>query len=353
MEEKAIAVNMDQKTIVTLTCITCRLTFNDNEIMRKHYKTDFHRFNLKRKVANLPPVPEELFNQKINDLQSKGEHCAPKGSHHLKKNKQHKLRQEKQTQAPQAKAQQSLPLPLQTKKSTPTEVTNTESVSTKTEEDMIDEKIAAAPVLTLKDSLFDRHRCQDFGSNLQYMTREFGFFIPEIEYMKDLPGLIRYLGQKISIGNTCIYCEKTFYSLDATRDHMRSVSHCKLLWEDNEEEYADFYDLEAANKRFGIVSVDGESENVYVSNTNELVLADKNKALGHRALQVYYKQRPHSAAQSQLITSLMQEHKRLAAIERQQNTNMSRKALNIKNEWRLKMGMQNNHQAHYRNQNPL
>jgi len=78
-----------------------------------------------------------------------------------------------------------------------------------------------------------------------------------------------------------------------------------------------------------LLSVDRDPENVYVSKTNELVLIDKNKALGHRALQIYYKQRPHSA-QSQLITSLMQEHKRLAAIEQQQNTNISRKAQNVK-----------------------
>jgi pre-60S factor REI1 len=46
------------------------------------------------------------------------------------------------------------------------------------------------------------------------------FFIPEIEYLKDIEGLIKYLGEKISIGNTCIWCEKTFYSIEATQAHM-------------------------------------------------------------------------------------------------------------------------------------
>jgi len=184
---------------------------------------------------------------------------------------------------------------------------------------MIDEKIAAAPVLTLKDSLFDRHQSPDFESNIRYMTRQFGFFIPEIEYIKDIQGLIVYLGQKISIGNTCIYCEKTFYSLEATRDHMRSMSHCKILWEDNEGEYADYYDLEAADRRFGIstpAANESNNNSVYVSKNNELVIADKNKVVGHRALQVYYKQRHNHSSYHQLVTSLMQEHKRLAAIEK-------------------------------------
>jgi len=223
----------------------------------------------------------------------------------------------------------------------------------KTEEEIIDEKISSAPVLTLKDSLFDRHQSNDFTSNLRYMTREFGFFIPEIEYLKDLAGLIRYLGQKISIGNTCIYCEKVFYSLDATRDHMRDVSHCKILWDENEEEYVDFYDLEAADKRFIVSVADEDSDNVYVSNHNELVLVDKNKLLGHRALQVYYKQRPNYNSHQQLITSLMQEHKRLAALEKQKKVNLDRRALNSQNNRSLKLGMKHNFQAHFRDQNGL
>lgn len=48
-----------------LTCITCRLLFSTNKEQREHYKTDLHRFNLKRKVANLPPVNQQAFQQKM------------------------------------------------------------------------------------------------------------------------------------------------------------------------------------------------------------------------------------------------------------------------------------------------
>jgi len=215
---------------------------------------------------------------------------------------------------------------------------------------MIEEKIATSPVLTLKDSLFDRHQSSDFESNLQYMTHEFGFFIPELEYLKDLPGLITYLGQKISVGNSCIYCEKSFYSLEATRDHMRSLSHCKILWDDNENEYSDYYDLDAADKRFP-ASPDRDGV-VYISKNNELVLSDKNKILGHRTLQVYYKQRSHSEGHQQLITSLMQEHKRLAALEKQCQLNPDKKAFQKRFRNDLKVGLANNHQLRYREQNP-
>ena len=45
-----------------LTCHTAPgRTFGSMEEMKAHYKTDWHRYNLKRKVAGLPPLPKEQF----------------------------------------------------------------------------------------------------------------------------------------------------------------------------------------------------------------------------------------------------------------------------------------------------
>ena len=49
----------------TYTCITCRVAFRDLEVQRQHYKSDWHRYNLKRKVAELPPVSVEEFQRKV------------------------------------------------------------------------------------------------------------------------------------------------------------------------------------------------------------------------------------------------------------------------------------------------
>ena len=35
------------------------------ELQKAHYKTDWHRYNLKRKVADLPPVTAENFQQRV------------------------------------------------------------------------------------------------------------------------------------------------------------------------------------------------------------------------------------------------------------------------------------------------
>ena len=35
------------------TCCACHMAFSTNEIQREHYKTDWHRYNLKRQVGPL------------------------------------------------------------------------------------------------------------------------------------------------------------------------------------------------------------------------------------------------------------------------------------------------------------
>lgn len=50
------------------TCITCRVAFVRAEMQRDHYKSDWHRYNLKRKVAELPAVSAEVFQQKVLEM---------------------------------------------------------------------------------------------------------------------------------------------------------------------------------------------------------------------------------------------------------------------------------------------
>lgn len=51
--------------MASYTCISCRVAFADGEIQRAHYKTDWHRYNLKRKVADMPPVTAENFQERV------------------------------------------------------------------------------------------------------------------------------------------------------------------------------------------------------------------------------------------------------------------------------------------------
>lgn len=47
------------------TCISCSIAFLTPEEQREHYRSDHHRYNMKRRVAGLPPVSNTAFNEKV------------------------------------------------------------------------------------------------------------------------------------------------------------------------------------------------------------------------------------------------------------------------------------------------
>jgi len=67
------------------TCLACQIGFHSADLQRQHYRTDWyfsfreceliqtrHRYNLKRKIAELPPVTAEVFAQKVLGMLFRG-----------------------------------------------------------------------------------------------------------------------------------------------------------------------------------------------------------------------------------------------------------------------------------------
>ncbi|XP_037274988.2 cytoplasmic 60S subunit biogenesis factor ZNF622 [Rhipicephalus microplus] len=52
-------------SVSSCACLSCKVVFANAELHRSHYKSDWHRYNLKRKVAFLPPVSAEEFQQRV------------------------------------------------------------------------------------------------------------------------------------------------------------------------------------------------------------------------------------------------------------------------------------------------
>ncbi|KAJ2001827.1 pre-60S factor rei1 [Coemansia thaxteri] len=53
------------------TCMACQVAFYSADQQRTHYRSDWHRYNLKRKVADLPAVSAESFAQRVLAQQAK------------------------------------------------------------------------------------------------------------------------------------------------------------------------------------------------------------------------------------------------------------------------------------------
>jgi pre-60S factor REI1 len=118
----------------------------------------------------------------------------------------------------------------------------------------IDEKIAAARSrLSTTSCLFCPQVSLTLDDSLTHMSLSHSFFIPDAQYLIDLPGLILYLGEKIAVGNVCIYCNqkgREFRSIEAVRKHMVDKSHCKIAYdlEDDRLELSDYYDFTSSYK---------------------------------------------------------------------------------------------------------
>jgi pre-60S factor REI1 len=116
----------------------------------------------------------------------------------------------------------------------------------------LDEKIAAARSrLSPAHCLFCTRVSTSLEDNLTHMSGEHSFFIPDAEYLIDITGLIAYLGEKIAVGNVCIYCNgkgREFRTLDAVRKHMVDKSHCKIAYDTENDmlEISDHYDFSSS-----------------------------------------------------------------------------------------------------------
>ena len=67
---------------MTYTCITCGVGFSSGDDQRIHYKSDWHRYNLKRKVAGMVPVSAEGFRDRVLAQQAEDKMVIEAASEH-------------------------------------------------------------------------------------------------------------------------------------------------------------------------------------------------------------------------------------------------------------------------------
>ncbi|KAF5346297.1 hypothetical protein D9758_011481 [Tetrapyrgos nigripes] len=295
------------------TCISCSIAFLSAEEQRVHYRSDHHRYNMKRRVAGLPPVSAAAFNEKVIERRTetavmsslKGSTCevcnktystenAYRSHINSKKHKENEIKASlklaRQLEKADAEQEENVDLALvesaeqappseEPPKSTLPESSNLASIeesqpvslsidpdASQTEiEETIDAKIAASrSALSSTHCLFCPVQSSSLSTNLEHMSSIHSFFIPDADYLVDLPGLIQYLGEKIVVGNVCIYCNakgKEFRTLDAVRKHMLDKSHCKIAY-DEEEDRLEKSSKSKQSKKEGVEEGDVEWEDV-------------------------------------------------------------------------------------------
>ncbi len=317
------------------TCISCRVAFADGDVQRAHYKSDWHRYNLKRKVAEMPPVTAEVFREKVlaqkaeSNAQSEektSKHCdvcnkffssenAFANHLHSKKHKEQETKYKNDASKPDNQVE------IQNKRNANLSNSEPENVESDGEYEEADDES-----LETTQCLFCPHFSTTFEDNMRHMTKSHSFYIPDLQYVTDLEALIGYLGEKVGLGKVCLYCNskgKEFHSIEAVQKHMTDKGHCKIFYEgDDILEFSDFYDFTSSYPDAELGD-NSESSDTEVSlpegalsvseNTGELCLPSGAK-VGHRSLRRYYRQqlRPEQVKQNEIVVrGLMSDYKLL------------------------------------------
>lgn len=318
------------------TCLTCGVIFEDSAKQRQHYSTEWHRYNLHRKVDNLSSITLEEFQKKKEVLQNteasqtkqnwhckicqKKFHSEKQHKNHLVSNKHKKKEEETEMDVDDTKDNKSIKEETQDSKD---EDSLTHSYlggsycqvnmsSTKSEEMQTDSDVESLDSdewlddlenpIDQNNCLFCNHHSSSMKRNLKHMMIEHSFFLPDLEYCIDKRALLLYLGEKISGKFRCIWCTgKEMRSVEAVRMHMIDKGHCKLPFEgEGFLEYSHFYDYSSSYPDAEDADPDEE-----LSESSEVPLNDDSfmnyelklpsgKVVGHRALMRYYQQSPVS-----------------------------------------------------------
>lgn len=155
----------------------------------------------------------------------------------------------------------------------------------------------------LQRSFFDNHMSNSMEANLEYMFKHFGFYLPDAEYLSDPGGLIKYLGLKLQYGHVPLYVRgddanaRQFTSLHGVQRHMVDANKCKMVFDDNEEEYVEFYDWskledELADKQLAVTETGegADSLGYELEVSGDAEAGTSSKVLGSREFARYYKQ---------------------------------------------------------------
>lgn len=274
-----LPVQDDKKVI----CSTCRIQFENVFDYKMHISSEYHVYNTKRRVANLEPISEEIFEEKKAVLAQQSQcqsqlseiiyKCQPckktfKTTEQLeqhKKSKNHKKSEKAYMEANPEAAQSSMFQNITTDKPLMNSVLSllnqhSASQSEKEEGDSQHENSESCdhphppegdedsklPVRTSLDSLriclFCNKELSGVKKCLDHMRDKHSFYVLDVDCVTSLKGLLTYIAERIQLGYLCLFCSKMFRNARRCQQHMMDKAHC-FMNVDDEHEYQQYYDF--------------------------------------------------------------------------------------------------------------
>lgn len=317
-------------------------------------KTDYHRYNLKRKVLQIPPVSLQEFELKQKSVQKAVVEPVPEKTRKID--------------------QLSFKMRL---------------MKCQSEEEIGDliNSLKTTATVKLEECLFCHHESSDLKSNIKHMSDKHSFILYDTEHLKTEEFMTEQL-QKVTVFNSCLFCQKVFYSTESAKAHMVfsinkvSKSHCKL---DDDEDLSEFYeyddwvdaedDEEVHDSETDSVEEveedDDEGKAAYITDDETRLVLPSGIAIGNRLFKRYWRQNikpdviiPGSSRDANMLIeggsramTFMGATGHQAIIKRQAykiTTRDVKKRMVRDQDFKARVGMKhNNLQHHYREQNPF
>lgn len=283
----------------SFTCNSCGIKFVSADLQRQHMKTEWHRYNLKRRVANLPAIPSDVFAHKVLQQQKMVEMQdeVDEFGFVIRTKKDKQMAQQNKMSRELLKrgrlqdvalddavnnARDSSPASVVSELSqfslgdalsnsgeqesnadtgseymndrvsdyddlgltTDGEATDDERRSyADTDLESLDEYVDIMPITYC---FYCGKNNYELESNIKHMSNNHGLYIPERSYLVDLEGLLTFLMEVIYLDHECLVCGFEGKNLESIRQHMITKSHCRIPYETPEEQdmISEFYDFE-------------------------------------------------------------------------------------------------------------
>lgn len=260
-------------------------------------KTEWHRYNLKRRVAQLPSILLDVFAEKVLELQrqidEEGEDEDEYGFHVNHRRKSGGERQlTKKDLKNIARFEAKRGRQVESAISASDRTLSPASVTSEFSEFSLGESIHYSEVESNIDTSSDYnysdtthsdweslHGSEDEGfhssddenllqeqalevlpntycfycgknndeleNNVRHMSRRHGLYIPERTYLVDLDGLLTFLNEVITLDHECLVCGFLGKSLESIRQHIQSKGHCRIPYDTREEKaiISEFYNF--------------------------------------------------------------------------------------------------------------
>lgn len=282
-------------SLPNFTCNSCVIQFKSSDLQRYHMKTEWHRYNLKRRVANLTPINAAQFAEKLQiSERERAKHEVDEygfailkpirqGGQPSKEKRRLKQKKNQSLKEHRGRLQSSIDginkaLTLEptgslsparsvaseiSKLSLFSEETNTDfgedtvseyeftsesnydSDSSATESLDISDRHTDLKKIIITDCIYCGAENREVERNVTHMFQAHGLYIPERSYLINLQGLLTFLNDRIVVNKLCLCCNFKGSSLESIRAHMHSKRHSKLPYETKEEreQFSEFYDF--------------------------------------------------------------------------------------------------------------